>query len=122
MKYRSAADIAAQVLATVNEHDEYGYGVTRTSIRYEVFLSSAQLKEYLTALTIHGLLSYNSTTLTYNATEKGLRFLNIYYKMDDLVNELKQQQKKQHQHQQPLLSPVSQQVQMWINRDGREEF
>lgn len=105
MKHRSRTDIVAQVLATVNDHDGYGYGVTQTTIRYEVFLSDAQLKEHLIALTIHGLLSYNSTTRTYHATEKGLRFLNIYYNMDDMVNEGEQQQ-------QPLSSLVSQQVQM----------
>ena len=108
MKHRSRTDIVAQVLATVNDHDRYGYGVTQTTIRNEVFLSGAQLKEHLIALTIHGLLSYNSTTRTHNATEKGLRFLNIYYKMDDMVNEGEQQQ----QQQQPLSSLVSQQVQM----------
>ena len=59
MKYRSTTDIAAQVIETVSDHAEEYYGVTQTTIRYEVFLSSAQLKEYLIALTIHGLLSYD---------------------------------------------------------------
>ncbi len=44
------------------------------------------MKEYLIALTIHGLLSYDSTTRTYNATEKGLRFLQIYYKICNILN------------------------------------
>ncbi len=87
MTNRSRTDIVAQILETVNDLGEDGYGVTQTTIRYEVFLSSAQLKEYLIALTIHGLLRYDSTTRTYNATEKGLRFLQIYYEIGNMLNQ-----------------------------------
>lgn len=87
MTNRSRTDIVAQILETVNDQGEDDYGVTQTTIRYEIFLSSAQLKEYLIALTIHGLLSYDSTTRTYNTTERGLRFLHIYYKIDNILNQ-----------------------------------
>jgi CheY-like chemotaxis protein/predicted transcriptional regulator len=86
MTNRSRTDIIAQILEAVIDHGEDDYGVTQTTIRYEVFLSSAQLKEYLIALTIYGLLSYDSTTRTYNATEKGLRFLQTYYKICNILN------------------------------------
>jgi CheY-like chemotaxis protein/predicted transcriptional regulator len=87
MPNRSRIDIVAQILETVNDHGEDGYGVTQTTIRYEVFLSSAQLKEYLIALTIHGLLSFDPATRRYNATEKGLRFLQVYCNIGNLLNE-----------------------------------
>lgn len=106
MANRSRTEIIVQILEAVNDHGEDGYGVTQTTIRYEVFLSSAQLKEYLIALTIHGLLSYESTTRRYNATEKGLRFLNICYKMDDIIIQQQQQQQQQ----------------TWIKREEGEEF
>ena len=92
MSNRSRIEIVVQILEVVNDHGEDGDGVTQTTIRYEVFLNSAQLKEYLIALTIHGLLSYDSTTRRYTATEKGLRFLINCYKMDDLINQPEQQQ------------------------------
>jgi CheY-like chemotaxis protein/predicted transcriptional regulator len=87
MTNRSRTDIVAQILETVNDQGEEIYGVTQTTIRYEVFLSSAQLKEYLIALTIHGLLRYDPTTRTYNTTEKGLRFLQIYYEIGNILNQ-----------------------------------
>src|SRR3712207_5761156 len=87
MTNRSRTDIVAKILETVNDHGEEGYGVTQTTIRYEVFLSSTHLKEYLLALTIHGSLSYNPATRGYNATEKDLRFLQIYYNTCNLLNQ-----------------------------------
>ena len=118
MKNRSRAEIVARIIETVNDNGEDGYGVTQTTIRYEVFLSSIQLKEYLISLTIHGLLSYDSTIRTYHAIKKGLQFLNIYYKIDDMVNKRQQQQKQQKQS---LSSLVLQQAQMWINREEAGE-
>jgi len=87
MANRSRTDIVAQILETVNDHGEDGYGVTQTAIRYEVFLSSTQLKEYLIALTIQGLLSYDPTTRRYNVTKKSLRFLQVYYNIINLLNQ-----------------------------------
>ena len=61
MRYRDKIEIISQILSAVidNAND---IGITRTTLMYEVFLSSAQLSEYLTALTVHGLLTYNSAT------------------------------------------------------------
>jgi predicted transcriptional regulator len=92
MTNRSRTEVAFQILETVNDQGEDDDGVTQTTIRYEVFLSGAQLKQYLIALSIHGLLSYNPTSHRYNVTEKGLRFLNLCYTMDDKINEEQQQQ------------------------------
>ena len=56
---------------------------------YNVFLSYAQLKEYLVLLIQNGLLEYLEATHTYRTTEKGLKFLKIYEKMEELVAETK---------------------------------
>ena len=98
MPVRSRIEIVVQILETVNDLAEDNDGVTQTTIRYEIFLSSTQLKEYLIALTIHGLLRYNPKTRTYNATEKGLLYLINFYKMDGMINQLKLQQRQQQPH------------------------
>ena len=115
MTNRARTDTLAKILETVNDHSEDGGGISQTTIRYEVFLSGAQLKEYLIALTIHGLLSYNSTSRRYNVTEKGLRFLNLCHKMDDMINEEQQQQQLQS-----LSSLSKRQQQSWMKSEGRE--
>jgi predicted transcriptional regulator len=96
MKRRSRTEIVVQILEAVNDHHEYGYGVTRTTIR-KVFLSGVQLRKYPLSLTIHRLLSYDSTTGRYNIREDALQFLNTYYKMDGVVNQ-RQQQRQQAYH------------------------
>ena len=116
MTNRSRTEVVFQILETANDQDEDDDGVSQTTIRYDVFLSGAQLKEYLIALTIHGLLSYNSTSRRYNVTEKGLRFLNLCHKMDDMVNEDQQQQ----QQLQSLSSLSKRQQQSWMKSEGRE--
>ena len=86
MTHRDRIDTFAQILETVNDNCEDSDGVTQTTIRYEAFLGGAQLKEYLIALTIHGLLSYDSRIRRYSVTEKGLRFLQIYYNLCNILN------------------------------------
>jgi predicted transcriptional regulator len=88
---RSRTEIVIQILEAVNDNDdgEDGIGVTRTTLMYEVYLSSAQLRGYLVALTIHDLLSYDSAMLTYNITKKGLRFLKLWYNLNEIAEELR---------------------------------
>jgi predicted transcriptional regulator len=50
---------------------------------YNVFLSYAQLKEYLALLIQNGLLEYLEGKNSYRTTEKGLKFLKIYEKMEE---------------------------------------
>jgi predicted transcriptional regulator len=82
MKYkRSRTDIICQILETAN-----GSGVTKARITYKVFLSYAQMKEYLIVLTKSDLLSYDLDTQTFKTTEKGLRFLTTYNQIDQLMD------------------------------------
>jgi predicted transcriptional regulator len=59
---------------------------------YKVFLSHDQLKGYVKVLTESDLLHYDSVTRTFKTTEKGLRFLNLYNKIDQLMREEEEQQ------------------------------
>jgi predicted transcriptional regulator len=85
--YRSRVEIIGQVLESAK-----GDGATKTKIIYNAFLSYAQLKEYLTILTESKLVSYDGQTHTFKTTEKGLRFLNFYNEISDVIKELPQPQ------------------------------
>lgn len=80
---RNRTEIVIQILEVVIDHGENGDGVTKTTLMYEVFLNSNQLKEYLAGLTVYGLLHYDPAMRTYNATKKGLRFLELWYEYSE---------------------------------------
>ena len=80
MRYRSRTDIVGLILEAAN-----GGGATKTKIMYKAFLSFAQLREYLTVLQENDLLEYEEGNHSYRTTEKGIRLLHIYNKMDELV-------------------------------------
>jgi predicted transcriptional regulator len=86
---RSQIEIVAQILQTIYDHGDYnndeGEGITETEIMYGLYLSSGSLREYLIALTLHGLLIYDSAIRRYHITEKGVRFLELYSKMGDIM-------------------------------------
>jgi predicted transcriptional regulator len=77
--HRSRTEIAAQILQAANGDNE----ITKTKIMYKAFLTYAQLQEYLAILIQNELLEYLSGTKSYKTTEKGLRFLKIYEKMEE---------------------------------------
>jgi len=81
MKYRSSTDITGHILEITN-----GANATRTKIMYRTFLSYKQLKEYLILLTGRDLLRYDKHTQTFNITEEGLRSLEAYNQMHDMIN------------------------------------
>jgi predicted transcriptional regulator len=83
--YRSRTEIAAQILRGANDYNE----ITKTKIMYVAFLSYKQLQEYLPPLIQNGLLEYLEGTKSYKITEKGLKFLKIYEKIEELVAEIK---------------------------------
>ena len=81
-RYRSRFDILGDILEAANESSS---GITRTKIMYKAFLSYAQMKGYLTALTERDLLRYDLDTRTFKITEKGLRFLDTYSQIGDMI-------------------------------------
>ena len=74
MRYRSRIEIIAQILQAVNGSG----GIIQTQIMYKALLGYAQMKQYLLQLIERDLLQYDNATNTFNITEKGIRFLNIY--------------------------------------------
>ena len=80
MKYRSRTEIVGLILEAAN-----GGGATKTKIMYKAFLSFAQLREYLTMLQDSGLIEYEGGRRTYRTAEKGMKLLEIYEKMSELV-------------------------------------
>jgi predicted transcriptional regulator len=85
MGYRSRTQIIDHILEAANG------GITKTRLMYRVFLSQAQLKQYLTFLTESDLIRYDRISRTFQTTEKGLRFLDLYNQIDQLMKEQQQQ-------------------------------
>ena len=79
MKYRSRTDIVGLILEAANG------GATKTKIMYKAFLSYAQLKEYLTVLLENDLLEYEEGRQFLRTTEKGIRFLQMYNQLDEML-------------------------------------
>ena len=83
MRYRSRIDIMSQILEAAN-----GGGATKSKMMYKAFLNYVQLREFLTVLTEIKLLSYDGETHTFKTTEKGLRFLDTYNQIGDVMKAL----------------------------------
>ncbi len=80
MKHRSRMEITSQILKAAN-----GGGVTKTKIMIRALLSYNQLQEHLIFLAGRDLLRYDKETQTFKTSEKGMRFLQIYDKIDDMI-------------------------------------
>jgi predicted transcriptional regulator len=80
MTNRSRTDIISEILDAAN-----GGGATKTKMMYKAYLSYAQMREYARVLTENNLLNYDTYTQTFKTTEKGLRFLETYNQMDDMI-------------------------------------
>ena len=80
MKYRSRTEIVGLILEAAN-----GGGATKTKIMYKAFLSFAQLREYLTMLQDTELIQYEGGRQAYRTTEKGMKLLELYGSMSELV-------------------------------------
>lgn len=78
MKYRSRTDIVLQILQAAESE------TTKTRIMYEVFLSYAQLKDYLNTLVENGLLEFSEPKKKYRTTAKGLQVIASCHKLNDL--------------------------------------
>ncbi|MGA7899716.1 MAG: winged helix-turn-helix domain-containing protein [Nitrososphaeraceae archaeon] len=80
MKYRSRTDIVKLILEAAN-----GGGANKSKLMYKAFLSFAQLKEYVTLLLENGLLGHEEGNNFYRTTDKGMRLLQIYNRMEELT-------------------------------------
>ena len=79
MKYRSRSDIIGLLLNAAD-----GGGATKTKLMYSAFISFNQLKEYLSLLAENGLIQYEGTH-TFRTTEKGILFLKLQNKIEQVA-------------------------------------
>jgi predicted transcriptional regulator len=80
MKHRSRLEIIAEILETANTSK-----AIQAKIMHRVYLSYPQLKEYLAHLLENGLIEYNHAERIYITTARGIRFLEIYRQLNDVV-------------------------------------
>ena len=81
IKYRSRDEILRSILQYASETEEIG----KTRIMYHSLLSYLQLNQYLNYLLKNELLHHNIGSNRYKITDKGLKRLNLYTKMEEMV-------------------------------------
>jgi predicted transcriptional regulator len=81
VRHRDRIDIFSQILEAANGSD-----ARKLKMMYKAKINYDQLREYLRVLTKNELLSYDLDTQTFKTTEKGLRFLDAYNKIGDVIN------------------------------------
>ena len=80
MKYRDRNEIIAQILESTN-----GDRVRLTKIMYDAYLSHGLTKEYVRLLIEKGLMEYLDGERTFKTTDKGMNFLRIHHKVQELI-------------------------------------
>jgi predicted transcriptional regulator len=79
MKYRGSTEIIDSILRSI------GSGCTKTHIMYAAYLSYSQLTGYLNLLQERELIVYEKEIHLFRLTEKGLRFMNAYDQINELI-------------------------------------
>jgi predicted transcriptional regulator len=79
MKYRSNTEIIDAMLRSIKS------GSTKTHIMYSAYMSYTQLQTYLALLEERKLIFFDATNSLYTLTEKGMRFMNAYDQIQELV-------------------------------------
>ena len=79
MKYRDRNEITAQILESAN-----GNNVRLSKIMYDGYLSYTVTKEYLGLLIEKGLIEYLDGERTFRTTEKGMNYLRIHNRVQEL--------------------------------------
>ena len=80
MKYRSRSEIIAAILEAAN-----GGGATKTTIMYKAVISYDYMKQCLLSLAEDGLVEYEQGRMTYRTTAKGMRVLQLYNNVNEMV-------------------------------------
>lgn len=110
MKNRDRTDILAKIVGIANgegrgddddnNDDGMDTGIIKNKIMFKALLSYAQTKAYLNFLTECELISYDSASRKYKTTQKGLRFLQIYNQMSNMIKTPHWQQQQQDEEEQ----------------------
>jgi predicted transcriptional regulator len=80
MKHRSRTEIIGAILEAAN-----GGGATKTTIMYKAMLSYEYMKEYLLSLVQDDLIEYEQGMMSYRTTPKGMRLLQLYNNVNEMV-------------------------------------
>ena len=80
MKHRSRSEIIGAILEAAN-----GGGATKSTIMYKSMLSYEYMKEYLLNLVQDDLMEYEQGMMTYRTTPKGMRLLQLYNNVNEMV-------------------------------------
>lgn len=108
MKNRDRFEILSLILQVANGG---GNNTTRTRIMNRTLLGYKQMKEHLAFLTERDLLYYDTDIGTFKTTETGMRFLQIYSRMEDMIKPSSQQQQYRERW-----GRQQRQSQAWISR------
>jgi predicted transcriptional regulator len=108
MKNRDRFEILSLILQVANG----GNNTTRTRIMNRTLLGYKQMKEHLAFLTERDLLYYDTDIGTFKTTETGMRFLQIYSRMEDMIKPSSQQQQYRERW-----GRQQRQAQAWISRE-----
>ena len=81
MKYRSRLAISVIILESART------GIPKTKLMYKGYLSYTQLVTYLKYLHQNNLLAYEKDTQLYRLTEKGSKFLDKSYELNELMGQ-----------------------------------
>jgi predicted transcriptional regulator len=109
MKNRDRFEILSLILQVANGG---GNNTTRTRIMNRTLLGYKQMKEHLAFLTERDLLYYDTDIGTFKTTETGMRFLQIYSRMEDMIKPSSQQQQYRERW-----GRQQRQAQAWISRE-----
>ncbi|MFZ0696300.1 MAG: winged helix-turn-helix domain-containing protein [Nitrososphaeraceae archaeon] len=82
MKHRSRSEIIGAILEAAN-----GGGATKATIMYKAMLSYEYMKEYLLTLVQDDLMEYEQGMMTYRTTPKGMRVLQLYNSVNEMVQQ-----------------------------------
>lgn len=80
MKNRARNDIIAMILEAAQ-----GRGTSKTKIMFKAYLSTNQLRDYLSELLDNELVKYDEDRKTYQITHKGERYLELYGGMERMI-------------------------------------
>jgi len=75
MKSQDIFGVISVILEVANHDND---SKDKAKIMYKAILADPELKDVVTILTNHDLLSYDDTSQTFRTTEKGLQFLDKY--------------------------------------------
>jgi len=81
VRHRDKSEIIASILRLLVEKNGLGF----TKIMFCSYLSYRQVNRFLKLAVGNGLLDYDTPTRFYKITRKGLDFLELYNKMENLL-------------------------------------